>query len=109
MGKRNTKFEHLEEKMAICKGFFFGKSISEGYCFFCYRRKQNYYMRHSDRAFNAPQIEISVEPVSTAKGNRFTYRSCFYSLKVYSILTMALTVISNICRLINTFERNQII
>ena len=96
--------------MAICKGFFFfAKSISEGYCFFCHRRKQNYYIRHSDRAFNAPQIEISVEPVSTAKGNRFTYRSRFYLLKVYSILTIALTAISNICRLINTFERNQII
>ena len=66
-------------------------------------------------AFNTCQRKISIEPVSTAEGRHFTYQSHFYSLKVYSKLTMALTIISigeeratNTCRLINTFERNQI-
>ena len=50
---------------------------------FCPLRKQNYRICHSDRAFNARQIEISVEPVSVARGCRFTYRSrwFFFSLK----------------------------
>ena len=89
--------------------FFFlvAKSISEEYCSFCYQRKQNYRTRHSNQAFNARQIEISVEPVSLAKGCRFTYQSR-YSLKVCSNLTTTLTVISNTCCLVNTFERNQI-
>ena len=104
----------MREKMVILK-FFFVKPISYGYYFFCHRQKQNYCIRHSDRAFNARQREISVKPVSIAKGCRFTYWSRFYSLKVYSKLTIALTVVSigeeratNTCRLINTFERNQI-
>ena len=66
-------------------------------------------------AFNTCQRKISIEPVSTAEGRHFTYQSHFYSLKVYSKLTMALTIISigeeratNTSRLINIFERNQI-
>ena len=60
--------------MVIFKFFFFlVKSVSGKYCFFCHWRKQNYCKRHSDRAFNARQIEISVEPGSIAKGCHFTY------------------------------------
>ena len=113
MEKEQMKFEHLGEKMVVFK-LFFAKSISEEYCSFCYRRKQNYRTRHSNQAFNARQIEISVGPVSLAKGCHFTYQSR-YSLKVCSNLTTALTVIStgeeratNTCCLANTFERNQI-
>ena len=94
---------------------FFAKSVSDRYFFFYHRRKQNYHIRHSDQAFNTCQREISIEPVSIAEGCHSTYQSRFYSLKVYSKLTMALTVISvgeeratDACRLINTFERNQI-
>ena len=65
------KFEHIGEKMVIFKAFF-AKPISYGYFFFCHRRKQNYHIRHSNRAFNAREIETSVEPVSIAKGCRFT-------------------------------------
>ena len=94
---------------------FFAKSVSDRYFFFYHRRKQNYHIRHSDQAFNTCQREISIEPVSIAEGCHSTYQSRFYSLKVYSKLTMALTIISigeeratNTCRLINTFEINQI-
>ena len=62
--------------------------------FFCHRRKQNYRIRHSDRTKNTRQREISIEPVSIPEGCHFTYQSRFYSLKVYSKLTMALTIIS---------------
>ena len=61
---------------------------------FYHWQKQNYRLQHSDQAFNAGQREISIEPVSITKGCRFTYQSHFYSLKVYSKLTMALTVVS---------------
>ena len=54
------------------------------YCFFCNWWKQNYCIHYSDQAFNARQVEISVELVSMAKDCRFTYQSRFYSLKVYS-------------------------
>ena len=57
--------------------FFFKKSVSDEYCFFCHWWKQNYRIRHSDQAFNARQVKISVEPVSIAKGCDFTYWSCF--------------------------------
>ena len=54
--------------MVIVKGFFFvAKSISDEYYFFCHRWKQNHRIRHSDRAFNAHQIEIFVATVSIAK------------------------------------------
>ena len=72
--------EHLGEKMVILRGFF-KKSLSGTYCFFWPWRQQNYRICHSDRVFNARQIEISLEHVSIAKGCRSTYRSCFYSMK----------------------------
>ena len=62
--------------MVISKAFFV-KYLSDDYCFFCHRRKQKYRIRHSDRAFNTRQIEISTVPVSIAKGCRFAYRSWF--------------------------------
>ena len=81
--------------------------------FFATDKNQKNCIHHSDWAFNALQIEISVEPVSIAKGWRFTHQSCSYSFKVYSKLTMTLTFISvgkeratNTGCLTNTFERN---
>ena len=59
--------------MVIFKEFFIAESISDEYCFFCHWQKHNYYIRHSNRAFNARQIEISVEPVSIAKSCCFTF------------------------------------
>ena len=74
------KLEHLGEKMVIFKGFFC-KIFKWQILLFCPWQKQNYRICHSDQAFNACQIEISIEPVSIAKGCHFIYQSCFYSLK----------------------------
>ena len=68
--KEKTKIEPLGEKMVIFKFFFFAKSTSDKYCFLCHLQKQNYPIHHSNQAFNAHQIEISVKPVSIAKGCR---------------------------------------
>ena len=82
MGKGiNEIWASRKKKWSFLRGFFV-KSISDK-LLFCPLRKQNYRICHSDRAFNARQIEISVEPVSVARGCRFTYRSrwFFFSLK----------------------------
>ena len=101
--------------MVIFK-YFFAKSISDEYCFFCYRRKQNYHIRYSDRTFDTCQIEISVELVSIAKGFRFTYWSRFSFIEnlqqldndTDSHFKRRRERATNTHRLINTFERNEI-
>ena len=80
LGKGVNEIGASRRKNGNFKGFF--KKISKRHiCFFCPWRQQNYHICHSDRVFNAHQIEISVEHVSMAKGCPFTYRSCFYSMK----------------------------
>ena len=108
------KFEHIGEKMVIFK-VFFCKTYKLRILLFLPPAKTKLSHKTFQPCLNAREIETSVEPVSIAKGCRFTNSSRFYSLKVYSKLTIALTVVSigeeratNTCRLINTYERNQI-
>ena len=71
IGKRKKqKLSHYEKKWSFLSCFFFAKSTSDKYCFLCHLQKQNYPIHHSNQAFNAHQIEISVKPVSIAKGCR---------------------------------------